>query len=40
MSLPVNEVTVLIAINAVGIISLIGMMIYLVADSLFGSGKN
>jgi preprotein translocase subunit Sss1 len=40
MSVQLNEITVLIAINAVGIIALIGMFIYLVADSIFGSNKN
>ncbi len=34
--LELNEVTVLMAINSVGIIALIGMFLYLAVDGIFG----
>ncbi len=33
---PVNEITVLMAVIAVGIITIIGMFLYVVADAFFG----
>ena len=34
--LEVNEITVLMAVNAVGIIALIGMFVYLAVDGILG----
>ncbi|MEY4990058.1 MAG: hypothetical protein RIS08_284 [Actinomycetota bacterium] len=33
---PVNEITVLMAVISVGIITIIGMFLYVVADAFFG----
>lgn len=40
MNLPINEVTVLMAVISVGIISLIGMFLYVVADAFFGKSDS
>lgn len=34
--LPVNEITVLMGVISVGIITIIGMFLYVVADAFFG----
>lgn len=36
MTFEVNEITVLMAINAIGILAIIGMFLYVVADAFFG----
>ena len=34
--LPVNEITVLMGVISVGIVTIIGMFLYVVADAFFG----
>jgi hypothetical protein len=36
MSLPINEITVLMAINSVGILAVMGMFIHLAVVGIFG----
>jgi hypothetical protein len=36
MSLPINEITVLMAINSVGILAIMGMFIHLAIVGIFG----
>lgn len=36
MSIPVNEITILMAINSVGIIAIMGMFIYISIVGIFG----
>jgi hypothetical protein len=36
MTLPVNEITILMALNSVGIIAIMGMFIHLAVTGIFG----
>lgn len=36
MTFPVNEITVLMGFASVGIVTIIGMFVYVVVDELFG----
>ncbi len=40
MTLPVNEITVLMAINSVGILAIMGMFIHLSIVGIFGKKNN
>lgn len=37
--LPLNEVTVLLALGAIGIVTVISLFLYLAADAFFGKVK-
>jgi hypothetical protein len=40
MTLPINEITVLMAINSVGILAIMGMFIHLSIFGIFGKKNN
>lgn len=40
MTLPINEITILMAINAVGIMAIMGMFIHLSVVGIFGKKNN
>lgn len=37
--LPLNEITVLLALGALGIVTVIGLFLYLAADAFFGKNQ-
>ena len=39
MTIPVNEITILMAINSVGIIAIMGMFIYISIAGIFGKNQ-